>query len=134
MSQRREKNVQKREAKMSATVRARMMLIEAAGPREWSDTREAWIARGARFLGISYRRAKKLFYEEPLKLGADEYHEIERNYATATQAVAALSHLARESNVSLGRSAGVAGGGGEGEGRRPDEEARGRPAKEAAGD
>jgi hypothetical protein len=94
MSQRREKKVQKQEAKMSAAIRARSMLCEVSGPRGWSDTREAWLSRGARKLGISFSRAKKLFYQEPIRLGADEYHEIERNYAAAYAAMAALSHMA----------------------------------------
>jgi hypothetical protein len=97
MSRRWEKRDQKWEEKMTATARARLMLIDAAGPRGWSDTREAWIARGARYLGISYRRAKKLFYEEPIKLGADEYFNIERAWQSATRAMAASSEMARAS-------------------------------------
>jgi hypothetical protein len=35
-----------------------------AGPRQWNDTRESWLARGARAAGVSFRTAKGLFYRE----------------------------------------------------------------------
>lgn len=39
-------------------------LAVVAGPRLAGDTRESWLARGARRAGISYRQAKSLFYGE----------------------------------------------------------------------
>lgn len=80
---------------MSATVRANEMLREMCGPRGWNDTRESWLARGARKAGLSLRRARALFYNEPLRLGADEYLGIERAWQAATQAVAASAEMAR---------------------------------------
>lgn len=35
-----------------------------AGPRQWSDTRESWLARAARKAGLSYRTIKALWYGE----------------------------------------------------------------------
>lgn len=110
---------------VSAVELARGMICDLAGPRGWNDTREAWLARGARKAGTTLRRARALFYQEPIKLGADEYLQIERNWKAATQAVAALSHLARESNVRAGEADGAGSGAPEGEGRCFDEEARG---------
>lgn len=35
-----------------------------AGPRQWNDTRESWLARGARAAGISFRAARAFYYRE----------------------------------------------------------------------
>lgn len=84
---------------VSAATRARDMLCDLSGPRGWNDTRESWLARGARKAGLSARRARALFYAEPIRLSADEYLAIERAYETARDSVAALSVLARDENV-----------------------------------
>lgn len=55
--------------------------------------------RGARKAGLSVRRARALFYAEPIRLSADEYLAIERAYATAHESLAALSILARDADV-----------------------------------
>ena len=39
-------------------------LIAAAGEKGCYDTRESWLARGARKLGITHRQAKAIFYGE----------------------------------------------------------------------
>jgi hypothetical protein len=85
----------KESAVMSATVRANEMLRVVCGPRGWNDTRESWLARGARAVGLSPRRARALFYQEPIRLSADEYIAIERAWEGATQAMAASDDLAR---------------------------------------
>jgi len=113
---------------VSATELARGMICELAGPRGWHDTREAWLARGARKAGITLRRARALFYQEPIKLGADEYLTIERNWEAAARAVATLQHLARESNVRAGGADGDAITGAVREGQRTDAPTRGGPA------
>lgn len=107
---------------------ARDMLCELSGPRGWNDTRESWLARGARRAGLTLRRARAIFYCEPIRLDADEYLGIERAWQAAGVAVEALQHLAREANVSLARAAGGDGIPGEGEGRRLDAPPRGGPA------
>lgn len=63
------------------------MLCELAGPRGWHDTRESWLARGARRAGITLRRAKALFYAERLSLSANEYLGILDAYETASSAL-----------------------------------------------
>jgi hypothetical protein len=40
------------------------LVAAVAGPREWGDTRQSWIARAARRAGISFRQAKSIFYGE----------------------------------------------------------------------
>jgi len=47
----------------------RDMLIEACGIRGWNDTRESWLARGARICGISPRQARRIFYRESFPSG-----------------------------------------------------------------
>ena len=96
---------------VSATVRARDMLCDLSGPRGWNDTRESWLARGARRAGLSIRRARAIFYQEPIRLDADEYLAIERAYQTAHAAVAALEPLARDAALRAGRADAGAGGG-----------------------
>lgn len=88
---------------MSAEIRARGWLCMLAGPADWNLTREAWLARGARKAGITYRRARALFYNEKIRLTANEYLGIEREYAAAVEAMASLSRLAGEADVSAHR-------------------------------
>lgn len=57
---------------MNAENKSKMTLVDElhhgiktlAGPRQWNDTRESWLARGARVAGVSFRTAKALFYRE----------------------------------------------------------------------
>lgn len=51
----------------------RRFVIQAGGSRQWSDTRESWLARAAHHLGIPHRRAKALFYREVQNIPAHEY-------------------------------------------------------------
>lgn len=49
---------------ISLATAMRDSLVRLSGPRKWSDTRESWLARGARRAGITVRQAKTLFYME----------------------------------------------------------------------
>jgi hypothetical protein len=89
----------KEKAAVPAVVRARDMLCDLSGPRGWNDTRESWLARGARRAGLSLRRARAIFYQEPIRLTADEYVSILAAYEAADAAVAALQHLASVPDV-----------------------------------
>ena len=115
---------QKESAVMPAIVRANEMLREVCGPRGWNDTRETWLARGARRIGMSPRRARALFYQEPIRLSADEYFAIERAYTMAHASVASLSALARHADLRASDRDGAAGGGPDGEGRPVDRQER----------
>lgn len=91
---------------VSAVVRARDMLCELSGPRGWHDTRESWLARGARRARLSMRRARAIFYQEPIRLTADEYIAIEAAFRengerleTAHEALAEVSGLARDARL-----------------------------------
>lgn len=42
----------------------RRSITAVAGERAWNETRERWLERAARKIGISYRQAKALFYCE----------------------------------------------------------------------
>jgi hypothetical protein len=114
----------KESAVISATVRANEMLIEVCGPRGWNDTRESWLARGARAIGIKPRRARALFYQEPIKLSADEYLAIARAWESAHASMASISHMAREADVRAHSADGTGSGAAAAEGGRADAKAR----------
>lgn len=90
---------------VTAVVKARDMLCELSGPRGWNDTRESWLARGARKTGLSLRRARAIFYQEPIRLDADEYLQVEAAWRSARAGVAALSILASDADVRADRAA-----------------------------
>lgn len=112
---------------------AREMLCELAGPRGWHDTRESWLARGARRAGLTLRRARAIFYQEPLRLTADEYLGIQRAYTAAHEAVAQMVHLAGDQDLRRRARADEARNGSASQGGQVASPARRRPAKEIAG-
>lgn len=71
-----------RSEKVSSAMREYVRAV--AGPREWSDTRESWLARAARKAGISYRQCKALWYGEIV----DPYHRSARLMRDAAEAKA----------------------------------------------
>ena len=82
--------------KMSAAERARGMLIDLAGPRDWADNKKALISRAARRAHLTFRRAKSILYNEKrLSLGADEYLQIERLWRAAAESVQATENMDR---------------------------------------
>lgn len=95
---------------VSAVFKARNMLCELSGARGWNDTRESWLARGARKAGLSLRRARAIFYQEPIRLDADEYLQIEHAYSSACSALEALSILASDADVRANRAAALRSG------------------------
>lgn len=52
---------------------ARAIIGLAAGQRDWSDTREAWLSRAARRLGMSYARVRKVWYRSVDDIWASEW-------------------------------------------------------------
>lgn len=44
----------------------RLLIAKLAGPRDWDDTRESWLARAARNSRLTYRTIKALYYDEHL--------------------------------------------------------------------
>ena len=82
----------------------RDLLAYAAGPRGWNDTRESWLARAARRVGIEYSRAYNIFYGRSRRIEAAEYlnlrHAVEqlrainaRNEAMADEVSRTLARL-----------------------------------------
>lgn len=51
----------------------RDLLAFAAGPRGWNDTRDSWLARGARALGIDFSRARNVWYGKTRRVEASEF-------------------------------------------------------------
>lgn len=106
---------------------ARQLLIFAAGDREWGTNRKSWLGRAAARLGITPRRAKALFYGEPVKLGGDEYLRICQRAAAIERAIneqkAAQDELAqalaRARAIAAGGVLPVAGEGGDADGHAP---------------
>jgi hypothetical protein len=108
--------VEKMSSAITANDLARKMVIALAGQRNWSDTREAWLARVARQVGLSARRIRAIFYQEPIRLSADEYISIQSRFArldldieTADALVAQASGMARLAPSGTGELACAAG-------------------------
>lgn len=51
----------------------RDLLALAAGPRGWNDTRDSWLARGARALGVDFSRARNVWYGKTRRVEASEF-------------------------------------------------------------
>jgi hypothetical protein len=96
----------KEKSAVPAMIRARDMLCDLSGSRGWNDTRESWLSRGARRAGLTLRRARAIFYQEPIRLTADEYVSILAAYEAAHASVAALSDLASHADVRAGSASG----------------------------
>lgn len=122
--------VKKMASAYPANVRARDMLLGVCGPRDWNDTRESWLARDARRVGLTVRRARAIFYQEPIRLSADEYLAIEVAHEAAHASVAALSTLASHADLRAREAHALALGGTDREGRQADRQER--PASDAA--
>ena len=113
---------------VSAVEVARDMLCELSGQRGWHDTRESWLARGARRAGLSLRRARAIFYNEKIRLDADEYLGIERAWQSASASLATLSNMASAANVRRSGGSEPTGGMADAGSGRVDAPARGGPA------
>lgn len=74
-------------------------MVRLSGPRKWSDTRESWLARGARRAGITVRQAKTLFYKETQNPCGALVYQVQQ----AVAAMDAAETTARE-NAALGDS------------------------------
>lgn len=68
------KFLHKSDKKMASSVNLTMRdaIIAAAGERGWNDTRDSWLTRAARVLGLSPRKARSLFYGTPASVSAEE--------------------------------------------------------------
>jgi hypothetical protein len=89
----------KEKSAVTAVVKAHDMLIDLCGPRGWNDTRESWLTRGARKARLSLRRARAIFYQEPIKLTADEYIAIQEAFEASNAALATAASLASDADL-----------------------------------
>lgn len=84
---------------------ARDVIALAAGPRGWDDTRESWLARGARRLSWSYARVRKVWYRRIDDLWASEWLSLQakaeeiRRQLQETEAANARLRLALDSSA-----------------------------------
>ena len=76
MPSHRSKDTSMSSAEVAADMRRCVMV--AAGPPTWADNVKGRLARAARVLGITPRRAKALFYMEAKVIPADEYLRLTR--------------------------------------------------------
>jgi hypothetical protein len=76
----------------------RDMLALACGPRGWDDTRDSWLARGARYVGMDFSRAKNIWYGKSRRIEASEFLRMQQkiNELRARQAAnrEAMDHVA----------------------------------------
>jgi hypothetical protein len=112
-------------AAISATDRARFMVLNIGGPRPFGDTKESWCARVARKLALTPRRVRALLSNsEKIRLSADEYVRIEALYLGAGEAVEALQRLASEADLRAHRLGGEEDGSREALGGRAGQESQ----------
>jgi hypothetical protein len=64
------------------TIEAQSMLRTIAGPREWSDTRQSWLAKAARRLGWPYARTSNIFYGRARLIRAEEWIRLNEELST----------------------------------------------------
>lgn len=71
-------NLSDLEAKQMTAIADEMKqsIEQLCGPRDFHDTRESWLARGARRAGISYRAAKAFFYREKINPRATDVEAV----------------------------------------------------------
>lgn len=113
-------------AAFTANDRARDMILDIGGPRTWGDTKESWRYRVARLIHSTPRRVKAILNNEPIRLSADEYIDIQTRWERAHAAVASLSSLAGQADALADTRVAPRGAGPVRDGDRADEEARGR--------
>jgi hypothetical protein len=82
--------------KLSDEGSMRELVTAVAGPRDWADTRESWLARAARRAGISYRQMKAIWYGEI----TDPNHRSARLLRDAAELAAQYEKMARSMNES----------------------------------
>lgn len=75
--------------KFSGSNSVRELIAVVAGPRQWTDTRESWLARAARRAGVSYRQTKAIWYGEI----TDDNHRSARLMRDAAERYAAIADV-----------------------------------------
>lgn len=90
---------ERKEAVTSVSLDWKASIVELAGGRRDSDTKESMIARAARAAGISYRTAKSLYYgetEDPKTSVAQKINETLQRRTEAKGSVLSAEEKERE--------------------------------------
>lgn len=85
------------------TADARKMLCTVAGPRDWSDTRQSWLARAARRLGWDYSRTSNVFYGRARIIRAEEWIRLNEELGQLTKSAVERQGVLNELEI-LARS------------------------------
>lgn len=88
---------------------ARDMLCAVAGPRQWHDTRQAWIARGAKLCGFSFRKARSIFYRETTHITAQEWIRLNDEFSALKKSAAERQELLRDVDLLAGANSAARG-------------------------
>lgn len=98
---------------MCVRTEARLMVAALAGPREWNDTRESWLARAARSIGLSHARTRNIFYYRARTITAEEWilltqridalKAAQRRHEGESDELRALLRNQRETRIVAGR-------------------------------
>ena len=76
--------------------RLRAAIETAAGDADWRDTREAWLARAARRLGLTAGRCRRIWYGEARRIDAAEYVALTARAAELAERAAARRRRAAD--------------------------------------
>lgn len=82
---------------------ARLCIASAGGARGWNDTRQSWLARAARHLGMPHCRIRSIWYGRA-RLYADEYQELQNRAQLLSQRITQAEddlHASRDSFEAL---------------------------------
>ena len=91
------------------TADARSMLCAVAGQRDWSDTRQSWLAKAARRLGWPYSRTSNIFYGRARLIRAEEWITLNEQFAALTKSARERQELLDDLSILSGAGAPVAG-------------------------
>ena len=87
------------------TADARELLIGIAGRRDWSDTRQSWLAKAARRLGWPYSRTSNIFYGRARLIRAEEWIALNEQFSALTKSAQQRQELLNDLSILAGAGA-----------------------------
>ena len=91
------------------TADARELLIGIAGRRDWSDTRQSWLAKAARRLGWPYSRTSNIFYGRARLIRAEEWIALNEQFSALTKSAQQRQEILHDLAILSGAGAPLAG-------------------------
>ena len=91
------------------TADARSMLCAVAGNRDWSDTRQSWLAKAARRLGWPYSRTSNIFYGRARLIRAEEWIALNEQFSALTKSAQQRQELLNDLSILAGAGVSRAG-------------------------